>query len=322
MISINEFMGMAKDEILAMLPGDLTKDLVIEENRVVKMNDQVNYGLTMRKGNDEAAPTIYMNDKFDRYMKGDPLKALMAESVQEYLDSLVSRPEAITADFAFETIRDDLTIRIVEVERNREFLKDIPYLMMGNGFAAICDLKVQKDNTGYWKTTITRGLMQENNYDKQEMFKTAIENSQLRDPVKMSTMEMQLFFDGEENLLDMDGKIPEMMKSNMYILTNEENLLGSAVLFYPGVQEKIAEKLGEGYFALPSSVHEFIIVPESSGIKPKDIADMVYEANHSGVVDPKDILSDNVFHFDKNTRKLETIKSEVAREVRDDNLRS
>ena len=44
MISINEFIGMAKDEILAMLPGDLTKDLVIEENRVVKMNDQVLHG--------------------------------------------------------------------------------------------------------------------------------------------------------------------------------------------------------------------------------------------------------------------------------------
>ena len=322
MISINEFMGMAKDEILAMLPGDLTKDLVIEENRVVKMNDQVNYGLTLRKSGEEAAPTIYMNEKFERYMNGDPLKALMMESVQEYLDSLVSRPEIVTADLSFDKIKDDLTIRIVEVKRNREFLKDIPYLMMGNGFAAICDLKVQQDNNGYWRTTITRGLMQENNYDKQEMFKTAIENSQMKDPAKMSTMEMQLFFDGGDNLLNMDGKIPEIMRSDMYILTNEENLLGSAVLFYPGVQEKIAEKLGEGYLALPSSVHEFIIVPESSRIRPKDIVDMVYESNHSGIVDPKDILSDNVFRFDMDSRKLETIKSELAREVRNDNLRS
>ena len=37
---------------------------------------------------------------------------------------------------------------------------------------------------------------------------------------------------------------------------------------------------------------------------------------------PKDVLSDNVFRYDKDTRKLETIRSELAREVRDDNIRS
>ena len=49
---------------------------------------------------------------------------------------------------------------------------------------------------------------------------------------------------------------------------------------------------------------------------------MVYEGNHSGVVDPKDILSDNVFRFDIDSKRLETIKSELAREVRDNKLRS
>ena len=157
---------------------------------------------------------------------------------------------------------------------------------------------------------------------KTEMFKAAIENCQLKDPVVLSTMESQLFFDDKENLLDMDGNIPESKKSHMYVLTNEENMLGSATLFYPGVQEKIAEKLGEGYLVLPSSVHELIIIPESSGITPRDAAEMVHEANHSGIVDPKDVLSDNVFRYDKDTRKLETIRSELAREVRDDNIRS
>ena len=322
MININEFMEMAKEEIVEMLPGDLTKDLVIESNRVVKMNDQVYNGLTIRKENEETAPTIYMNEKFDRYMKGYPLKGLMAEVVQEYLDAVVSKPEIAETNLTFDRIRDDLTIRIVEIERNKEFLQEIPYMVMGNGFAAVCDVKVHEDNSGYWKTTITRGLMQENNYDKTEMFKTAIENCQLKDPVVLNTMENQLFFDEKENLLDMDGKIPEANKSHMYVLTNEEGMLGAATLFYPGVQEKIAEKLGEGYLALPSSVHEFLIVPESSGLTARDAAEMVHEANHSGMIDPKEVLSDNVFHYDRETRKLETIRSEMAREVRDDNLRS
>jgi len=321
MININEFMEMAREDILTMLPKDLTKDLTIEQNTVTKMNDQIFYGLTLRKEGEESAPTIYMNEPFDRYMKGEPLKLLMAEVCQQYLDALVNRPEVVTQDLTFERIKDNLTIRIVEAKRNSAFLRDIPYMNMGNGFVAICDVKVVEENSGYWRTTINNGLQQENNYDKREMFKAAIENSQISEPAKMSTMMDQLFGDSDRNLLDIEGMIPENSRDHMYILSNKDGDLGSAAFFYPGVREKIAEKLGEGFYVLPSSVHEVLILPESCAPPIKDIAEMVYEANHS-VVDPKEVLSDNIFHFDKETRRLETIQSEVAREVRDDSVRS
>ena len=322
MTNINEFIEAAKNEIFEILPEDLTRDLVIEENRVVKMNDQVLNGLTIRKSSEEAAPTFYMNDLFDRYMNGEPLKPMMAEVCQGYLDALVTKPEIMETDLSFDNIKDNLSIRIVEADRNKEFLQENPYMMMGNGFAAVCDIRVHEDNGGYWKTTVTRGLMEDNNYDKTDLFKTAIENSQVTDPVVMYTMASQLFFDGGDNLLDIEGQIPENMKSNMYIITSRDQIFGATTLFYPGVQEIIAEKLGEGYYALPSSVHEFIILPESGGITAKNAADMVYEANHSGIVDPKDVLSDNIFYYDQDTKKLETIRSEVAREVRDESMRS
>ena len=62
MENIKEFMEMAKTEILSYLPDNLVKELTVEDNRVVKMNDQILYGLTMRKHDQEQAPTIYMND--------------------------------------------------------------------------------------------------------------------------------------------------------------------------------------------------------------------------------------------------------------------
>lgn len=321
MININEFMEMAREDILTMLPKDLTKDLTIEQNTVTKMNDQVLYGLTMRREGEDAAPTIYMNDLFDRYMNGEPFKTMMAEVCQEYLDALVNRPEIATQDLTFDRIKDDLTFRVMEAKRNSKFLRDVPYMNMGNGFVAVCDIKVVEDDRGYWRTTINHGLEQENNYDRKEIFKAAIENSQIMDPVVMNTMMDQLFGDSDKNLLDIEGIIPENSKDHMYVLSNKEGMLGASTFFYPGIREKIAEKLGEGFYALPSSVHEVLILPESCAPPIKDIAEMVYEANHS-VVDPKEVLSDNIFHYDKDTRKLETIQSEVVREVRDDNIRS
>lgn len=321
MININEFMEMAKENILTMLPKDLTKDLTIEQNTVTKMNDQILYGLTMRREGEDAAPTIYMNDLFDRYMNGDPFKPMMAEVCQQYLDALVSRPEIATEELTFDRIKDNLTIRVMEAKRNSKFLEDVPYMNMGNGFVAICDIKVVEDNSGYWRTTINHGLEQENNYDRKEIFKAAIENSQIKEPVVMTTMMEQLFGDSDRNLLDFDGMIPETSKDHMYIISNKEGMLGASAFFYPGIREKIAEKLGEGFYAIPSSVHEVLVIPESCAPPIKDLADMVYEANHS-VVNPNEVLSDNIFHYDKDFKRLETIQSEAVRDVRDDNLRS
>ena len=77
MENIKEFMEMAKTEILSYLPDNLVKELTVEDNRVVKMNDQILYGLTMRKHDQEQAPTIYMNDIYERYMNGESLKTIL-----------------------------------------------------------------------------------------------------------------------------------------------------------------------------------------------------------------------------------------------------
>ena len=49
---------------------------------------------------------------------------------------------------------------------------------------------------------------------------------------------------------------------------------------------------------------------------PVDLGRMVYEANHQ-LVDPKDVLSDNVLHYDRDTKSLETIPSEMVRDTKD-----
>ena len=94
----------------------------------------------------------------------------------------------------------------------------------------------------------------------------------------------------------------------MYVLSNASGVLGASALFYPEIQEQISEKIGEGYYVLPSSLHEVIVVPESAGFDAGQLTDMVKDAN-SSVVAPKDVLSDSVYHFDMGERKLETMQA-------------
>ena len=70
-------------------------------------------------------------------------------------------------------------------------------------------------------------------------------------------------------------------------------------MFLPGIVERILEKIGEAFFAIPSSVHEFIIIPESSGMTMPALNAMCREANES-VVRYNEILSDNVLYMPYN----------------------
>jgi hypothetical protein len=98
----------------------------------------------------------------------------------------------------------------------------------------------------------------------------------------------------------------------MYVLTNTSGSLGAAALFYPDVKDKAAELIGSDYYILPSSTHEVILVPDSAGINPKELCEMVKQANRT-VVDEKDILSDNVYHYSRDERRLDKVSAEPTR---------
>ena len=317
--NIKEFMEMTKLEIMEMMPPELMKDIVIEENTVTKVNDQVLHGLTIRNINNDPAPTIYMDSFFDEYMNGEKtLKAVTGEVIQGYLDSLVTRPDNIPENMNWDSIKENLTVRLVEVSRNRQFLSDVPYMMVGNGFAYVCDIKMNDGSEGYWKTTVTRGLMESEQYNKTELFTNALAGSVKNSPAVLRSMRDTLFgFDEPaENLLLADKEDHSLFDDHMYVLSTDEGIYGASVMYYPEVKDQIAECLGEGYYALPSSLHEFLIVPESANMDPVDLGRMVYMANRE-MVDAKDILSDNILHYDKDTRTLETIPSEMTRETKD-----
>lgn len=55
--------------------------------------------------------------------------------------------------------------------------------------------------------------------------------------------------------------IPGGADRRMYVLTNCLNLYGAGCILYEGVLEKEAERLKSGFYVLPSSVNEVIIVP-------------------------------------------------------------
>ena len=293
----DEFISRVKEELMEMIPEEVREGLEIQDTMVLKSNDQKHHGLTFKREESDAAPTIYLDDAYARFTNGEELHSLTAELKDAYLQTL-SMPEPQKIDFDYDKIKDKLTVRLLEIKRNRDFLATTPYMTVGHGLAMVCDIKMQDGDDGSWRATVTQSMLEGQNYDKRELFMAAMDNAQLIDPPILVDMGQALFTHEGENLLQRNEPLPPEDVSNMYVLSN------SAVLFYPDTQEHVAEILGEGYCVLPSSQHEVLIIPDSAGIDRGELAEMVKQANQS-VVEPKDVLTDTVFHYDRDEKKFE-----------------
>ncbi len=299
----DEFISRVKEELMEMIPEEVREGLEIQDTMVLKSNDQKHHGLTFKREESDAAPTIYLDDAYARFTNGEELHSLTAELKDAYLQTL-SMPEPQKIDFDYDKIKDKLTVRLLEIKRNRDFLATTPYMTVGHGLAMVCDIKMQDGDDGSWRATVTQSMLEGQNYDKRELFMAAMDNAQLIDPPILVDMGQALFTHEGENLLKRSDPLPPEDVSNMYVLSNTGGMLGSAVLFYPDTREHVAEILGEGYCVLPSSQHEVLIIPDSAGVDRGQLAEMVKQANQS-VVEPKDVLTDNVFHYDRDEKKFE-----------------
>lgn len=93
---------------------------------------------------------------------------------------------------------------------------------------------------------------------------------------------------------------------DIYILTNHEKLYGAGCMFYTGLLEQIAEEKRSGFYVLPSSIHEVLLIPDTAPDVETagKLRDMVREINRSEIIRPEDFLSDEVYYYDRNRRTL------------------
>lgn len=88
----------------------------------------------------------------------------------------------------------------------------------------------------------------------------------------------------------------------MYVLTTEDGNNGAAIAANPIVLETIGEVLEGDFFLLPSSVHEFLVVPRDDGMV-EDILHTVREINRE-VLAEEEFLSDSLYMYSVEKKSI------------------
>jgi len=207
----------------------------------------------------------------------------------------------------FEDLKDSLTVKVVNTENNKDYLADKPMEQiedMSVVFAAV----VKETDEGRMTLPITNEIMESMGVDQQQLKETALANISDQDYSFKSMRDVlvgMMFPDGiPENDPMVDMMLPpEDAGTQMYVLSNTQNVNGAAEILNQKAMDEIAEKLGGDFIVLPSSVHETIVLPINEDMDPKELEGMVQQIN-AGVVSDEDKLSDHVFQYDSESHEL------------------
>lgn len=262
---------------------ELGGDAVVERQSVLKNNDVCAEGLVLKGEKEKIAPILYMENFYQSFQQGESIEKI-AESIVKLFRNCPAFPEWDFEELLdFASVRKQIIYKLVSAEKNAELLKKVPHLpvldlaiiffiYISEGALKNCSVLIKNDHMNLWKIPIS------------VLYESAKKNTPRLCPCVMYPM---------SELFDAKG----FEECEVYVLTNEQGVNGAAALLYPKMPAYIYRELQGSYYLIPSSVHEFLVVPERMGVSVSELQAMVREINETEV-DAQDVLSDRIYYFD------------------------
>ena len=301
-MTIQDFMVLSRREILKHL-GELgQQDIEVSETEVVKANDRLMHGFILRRSNSDTGVNVYVDELFERHESGEKMEEIMAELISRCIYSISCPvPTVLTeGDFEFSRVRDRLTVSLLDTCLNKSFIGSRPYIDAGNGLVLVAYVNSERTTACEWRAPVTDSLAGIIGRDGETILAAALENTMEIEPPSLFNLSDVVLSDYSADLL----REPEHLRKDcLCVLTNRARYLGAAVIMYPGIAESICRIVNGGYYAIPSSVHEFIIVPDSMEFERGYLRNLLIHGNAE--LSDEDVLSYNLYHYDAVTGTLE-----------------
>ncbi|MBE5865083.1 MAG: hypothetical protein E7292_02565 [Lachnospiraceae bacterium] len=268
---------------------ELGGDSQVKLQEVIKNNGVVLQGLIILNGRSNLSPTIYLNPFLEAYENDIPLADIVARILDIYNRDLPT--ESVNMNFFrdFEKVKDRICYRVISRERNRSLLERIPHIDFLD--LSICFFYSYED------VTLGDGsiLIYNNHMD---IWRCNVEK--LLDCAKVNTPRIYVkdIINMGELLEELSSGMQEAVELPMYVMSNKQRTFGAATILYPDALGAIGKMFKENFYILPSSIHEIILLPEHAASPVDIMRDMVKDINFTQVA-PEEVLSDNVYFYDR-----------------------
>ena len=225
----------------------------------------------------------------------------MCATIKESVEVIETKEQAVKAFVTdYEKVKDNTYLRLVPGDS--PILGDTPHKKVEDMALVVSIALVDfSDENGKSVVVVSKPLMEMYGIDEQQLFADAERNSLQYEPVVFTPLGQMI-----KNLIQAEN-LPDPADEGIiaYIATNRSGFHGASVLSYPDFCKEAAETMGGSFYLIPSSVHEFILIKDDGSPRPKDLNKMIKNVNET-VLEPRDFLSDQCYHYDAKTKTLET----------------
>lgn len=286
----NAFAKLVKERIPEYLLQYDIEDVRLES--VTKNNGVVCTGLVICVRGENISPNIYLEYFYMMHKSGqdidDILKAIRAEYEKARGQLYVKQYQTMDEN----VVRDNLFLKLINREKNKEMLEGCPYIPF-HDLAITFRYLVGHDEEGIASAILRDKDMELWNLTTDEVFRLAQENTMRLFPLRLARMNDIL-----------PSGLPEISDCpDMYVLTNRQQINGASCMLYRDVLEQFGEQVECGFYILPSSIHEVLLLPDCCGIDADYLRKSVREINACAVAD-MDYLSDNVYYYDRKGKSV------------------
>ena len=90
-----------------------------------------------------------------------------------------------------------------------------------------------------------------------------------------------------------------------YVLTTKSGIYGAGAILSDAAKRKMNEVFPDGFYLLPSSVHEWIVI--GRGIDPTDLMEIVKDVNSTDLITEDLYLADNPYEIVNGVLRVATV---------------
>lgn len=283
----------------------------VEIQEVRKNNNVLLQGLLIHGTERNVAPTIYLNSFWDAYEKGIPFGVIIERIMRIFEEDTPKEDVDMSFFKDFGKVKDRICYRLISAEKNRELLSGIPHMEYLD--LAICFFySYQGEALGKGSILVHDSHMEMWNTTLEELYELAEQNTPKLFPAEWNSMdsvirELMEERDEETEIFLNDEEQAEFFEElPMQILSNAERVHGAACIMYHGVLSGWAEMRKQNLYIIPSSIHEVIVLPDTGKEEAGRLREMISEVNNTQV-EPEEILSYNLYYYDRFLKQIKII---------------
>ncbi len=296
-MDFNIFTGLVKDEVEKRVGRNYT----VRIETIRKNNGVTLCGLFILSADSNIYPTVYLNRFYEQFQrKAVTLKMVVDEVMDIYEKNDIRQNLDISQFLDYETVKNRIVFKLINTEKNKELLKNIPYVQFLD-LSIVFQYLLSDENIGNATILINNEHLRIWGKSVEEIQQTAQYNTPILNPYEIVPLNdiIRGFMQKDED--DIKNEVSDIIQ--LYVLSNKSKIYGAACMLYPKAVQDFANKVDSDLFILPSSVHEVLLLPVYGTNGAEEIKQMIQEINDTQV-DPEEVLSYSVYFFDKKAEVI------------------